>query len=125
TARTQSGRMGHENGDAVLGKIASLSLGGWNCGLRQSTRVVAKPLVATEVECLVPKNLPSRRRAKLIPAESRLRNAENVVEQIVRVQGIITQEIVGRTVESIGTRLRRDVDLGGSSAKFRRVGVGF
>src|SRR5580698_1919611 len=85
---------------------ASFSLGRHGADIRGWSRLTQSFVIAEE-KCLVLANRPADRTAKLIAVKIRL---GSIVEEIARVRGAIAIELVGVSVERVGTRLGDNVD---------------
>src|SRR5215471_17340231 len=84
-------------------------------------QVLPESLVICEHEGLVGKNRTARSRAKLIALKWRRRP---LIKKICRIQLIVPQKFVCRTMPLVPARLRADDDLrAGSLAKLRAIRV--
>src|SRR2546422_3116549 len=121
------GYVGHEDGDTVIGKITTMNFFGRYGGRAGGVRTIPEPLVAPKIEGFVSENLSSGGRAKLVAAKRRfgsVRAPKNVVEVILGIQGVVTEEIISGAMKAVGARLGGGIDLGSSSPELRRVRVG-
>src|SRR5690349_12228710 len=120
--------MRHEDGDTVLGKIAIAGIRGGHRSNFSRIGAVTEAFVAAKKEHLIGNDLAARGTAELIAPEGELGRVASagvdVVEEVLRVQGIIPKEIVGGAVKSIGAALGDGIQLRSASAKLGRVGIG-
>src|SRR5580692_1212922 len=80
-------------------------------------------LVAGEEEQLVLNDWSSPVGPKLVLREGRTRDTGRIREKVVRVQHFISKEFICRTMEAVGTRLRRQINHSAGKAPVLRTQV--
>src|SRR5437868_1850607 len=100
--------MRHVNGYSVTRQIAILDGGQRHGGELSTMGAIAKAFIAAEIKQLVFQDFSAGGGAELIAAEWRLRGGAagvDVVEEILRIQRVVAQEVERRAMEYVGAAL--------------------
>src|SRR5689334_6423978 len=119
--------MRHVNGSAIVGEVAVLHIGQGDSGRLGGVGPIAQSFVSTEIKELIRDDFSTGGGTELIALEGWLRTRRNsrvdVGEEVFRVQGAISQEVVGRSMELVCAALSDRVDLSGAAAKLCRIRI--
>src|SRR5216684_3451185 len=119
--------MRHVNRHAVGGKVAVFHIGQRHGGAFVAAGAIAQSFIGSKIKQFAGDYFAAGRRSKLIALERRFwasRDARvDIREEILRVQRAVSQKVVDRSMELVRAAFGDRVDLRGTPAVFRGIGI--